>query len=47
MYIGSLAIVTMLMIIRIAQAATPERPARAAARPTPVAKAEPAEAPAS
>lgn len=32
MYIGSLAIVAMLMIIRIAQAAAPERPARAAAR---------------
>jgi hypothetical protein len=47
MYIGSLAIVTMLMIIRIAQAATPERPGRAAGRPTPVAKTEPAEAPAS
>lgn len=56
MYIGSLAIVAMLMIIRIAQAATPERPARTparAARPSRVAAAatapnteQPLEAPA-
>lgn len=46
MYAGSLAIVTMLMIIRISQAATPERPARAAARRTTAAAKETAEAPA-
>jgi DMSO/TMAO reductase YedYZ heme-binding membrane subunit len=32
MYFGSLAIVVMLLIIRIAQASSPERPARSPAR---------------
>ena len=49
MYVGSLAIVVMLMIIRIVQAATPERTVRAPARrparvSTAAEKAEPVEA---
>lgn len=47
MYAGSLAIVTMLMIIRIAQAANPARPAPVTPRRRPAGKTEPAETPAS
>jgi len=36
MYIGSVAIVAVLLLIRLAQAAAPERPTRAASRPRPV-----------
>jgi predicted ferric reductase len=39
MYAGSLALVSMLMVIRIVQAAAPERPARQARQPREPAKA--------
>ena len=42
MYVGSLAIVSILLVIRIAQAAAPEKPAR-----TPRPRREPAKVPAS